>query len=317
MPPSQRMVLAAGRTVFRHIVRSRQPHTHRTAASTIPGTFVLCSTLLLSGGNSFAAIASKTIDTRLHAGHRTKNSAPAVHYDNASSPDAWLARRARATVMLSPDDEERERLRVAVRALTLTPTAFHAWLTTAFDSVPAAGGARKGPLAFKPGPLSTVPSILTLVPQREGPSARTTVNQTARGLEPRVVALSPIVVRIARQQGVDSALLMAIIHVESKGNPNAVSVRGARGLMQIMPRTGAAYGARNLFDQQQNIRTGARHLNHLLVSHDGRVELAIAAYNAGSGAIRRHGMRVPPYPETQRYVRKVLAYQSAYRQLAG
>ncbi|KVU40930.1 hypothetical protein WK68_12990 [Burkholderia ubonensis] len=136
-------------------------------------------------------------------------------------------------------------------------------------------------------------------------------------LEPRVVALAPMIEPIARLHQVDHALLMAIIHVESQGNPKARSHRGAMGLMQVMPRTGAHYGARDLFDKQQNITAGARFVRDLMNRYEGRIDLVLAAYNAGSGAVMKYGGRVPPYPETQQYVLKVAAYHAAYRALQG
>ncbi|MGU7816123.1 lytic transglycosylase domain-containing protein [Burkholderia sp. AW49-1] len=142
-------------------------------------------------------------------------------------------------------------------------------------------------------------------------------NQQAKRIEPRVYALAPITGPIADRYQVDHALLMAIIHVESRGDPRAVSHRGAKGLMQLMPRTGAHYGARDLFDQRQNITAGARHLRALKNEYGERLDLVIAAYNAGSGTIRKYGGRVPPYPETEQYVYKVTAYRDAYRARLG
>ncbi|WP_254608257.1 lytic transglycosylase domain-containing protein [Burkholderia lata] len=139
--------------------------------------------------------------------------------------------------------------------------------------------------------------------------------QKTKQIEPRVYALASITGPIARRYQVDHALLMAIIHVESRGDPRAVSYRGARGLMQIMPRTGAHYGARDLFDQQQNITAGARYLRELTIEYGGRLDLVIAAYNAGSSTIKKYGGRVPPYPETQKYVYKVTSYRDAYQAL--
>ena len=143
------------------------------------------------------------------------------------------------------------------------------------------------------------------------------VPSPAKRLEPRVVALAPMIEPIARLHQVDHALLMAIIHVESRGNPKARSSRGAMGLMQVMPRTGSHYGARDLFDKQQNITAGARFIRDLMNRYDGRIDLVLAAYNAGSGAVMKYGGRVPPYPETQQYVLKVASYHAAYRALQG
>jgi soluble lytic murein transglycosylase-like protein len=134
----------------------------------------------------------------------------------------------------------------------------------------------------------------------------------AAGTRSKVLAWTPIVEQVARRIGVDRALLMAVIDVESGGNPLAVSLKGARGLMQLMPQTGRVQGATDLFDPYQNVVAGARLLDTLLGTF-GDVPLALAAYNAGEAAVRRYGGAVPPFAERQRYVRRVLARVTAYR----
>jgi soluble lytic murein transglycosylase-like protein len=99
------------------------------------------------------------------------------------------------------------------------------------------------------------------------------------------------------------------MHVESANRPQARSPKGALGLMQIMPATGARYGVKkpqDLLDPATNIDVGTRYLRDLHQLFDGQMELVLAAYNAGEGAVKRHGNRIPPYRETQDYVRKVL-----------
>lgn len=115
---------------------------------------------------------------------------------------------------------------------------------------------------------------------------------------------------------VDESLVRAIIHAESAYHPDAVSPAGAQGLMQLMPATQEELNVRNPFDPAHNIAGGVRHLSDLLREFDGNVKLAAAAYNAGSGAVRKHG-GIPPYNETREYVRRVeilyKRYQSAFR----
>ncbi len=141
-----------------------------------------------------------------------------------------------------------------------------------------------------------------------------------------VLALSPqsygtrfdaIIEQAARVHRVDPLLLHAVIKQESRYRDRAVSHAGARGLMQVMPGTGRDLGVRNpqhLFDPTTNINAGAKLLSRLWQTFDGDLELVLAAYNAGEGAVRKHGMKIPPYRETQDYVAKVKAN---YVSLAG
>lgn len=115
----------------------------------------------------------------------------------------------------------------------------------------------------------------------------------------------------AREQKIDSSLVRAVIHAESAFNARAVSPKGARGLMQLMPEVAKSLGVTNSFDPAQNIAGGTRHLALLIRKYDGNLRFALAAYNAGSGAVEQYG-GIPPYRETQDYVRKVLALQSRY-----
>lgn len=116
----------------------------------------------------------------------------------------------------------------------------------------------------------------------------------------------PTVRSAAQEYDIDEKLLDAIIMVESAYNPNAVSPKGATGLMQLMPETGARYGAVDRLDPEQNIHAGARYMRKLL-NQFNNTRLALAAYNAGEGAVAKYGQTVPPYTETQNYVEKVLA----------
>jgi len=119
-------------------------------------------------------------------------------------------------------------------------------------------------------------------------------------------ALHEMAGKIARRHGVDEALVHAVIQVESRYDPFAVSPRGAMGLMQLMPRTAERFDVANAFDPVQNVDGGVRYLKELLARYSGQVRLALAAYNAGEEAVERH-RGIPPYRETVDYVKRVLS----------
>ena len=108
------------------------------------------------------------------------------------------------------------------------------------------------------------------------------------------------------QHGVDPYLIYCLMSQESGFSSGATSNRGAQGLMQLMPGTAARYGVTNPYDVAQNIKGGTRYLKDLLKMFNGRVDLALAGYNAGEGAVMKYGNAVPPYSETRNYVRLIL-----------
>lgn len=125
-------------------------------------------------------------------------------------------------------------------------------------------------------------------------------------LKPAPAELVPVIHDTARHHGLEPALLMAVISVESRYNPKAVSPKGAKGLMQLMPATARRFGVEDAFDIRQNLHGGARYLRDLMQRFDNNLELVLAAYNAGEQSVIRNGNRVPPYKETQNYVPAVL-----------
>ncbi len=126
--------------------------------------------------------------------------------------------------------------------------------------------------------------------------------QPAGAFGPEIEAL---VHKYSAQNGLDPAVVRAVIRAESDGNPREVSNKGAMGLMQLMPEELRAYGVTNPFDPEQNIMGGTRQLAEKLKIFNGDLRLALAAYNAGTGRVKQYN-GVPPYPETQNYVKKIM-----------
>ena len=122
---------------------------------------------------------------------------------------------------------------------------------------------------------------------------------------------SDMIEKVARRSNLNPELLHAVVRAESAYDPNALSKKGARGLMQLMPDTADRYGVGNSWDPEQNLDGGARYLRDLLDMFDQDLKLAIAAYNAGENAVRKYGNKIPPYPETRQYVRKVVTFYRA------
>jgi len=121
-------------------------------------------------------------------------------------------------------------------------------------------------------------------------------------------------IRVASNRfGVDPALVEAVIQVESGFNPHAISTKGATGLMQLMVDTASRYRVNDRHDPRENINAGVAHLRHLMDKFNGDIFLAVAAYNAGASAVEMYD-GIPPYPETRRYVSKVMSFHSQYRQ---
>ena len=120
-----------------------------------------------------------------------------------------------------------------------------------------------------------------------------------------------VIAHASRDYKVEAALVKAVIHAESLFDANAVSHKGAQGLMQLMPNTAGLVGVKDAFDPWQNIRGGTRYLQYLMRRFRGNLELSLAAYNAGENTVLRYG-GIPPYRETQRYVKRVLHLYRRY-----
>jgi len=152
--------------------------------------------------------------------------------------------------------------------------------------------------------LSNVPTderytVLIAGPQQAvAAAAPVTAARTNKTAPARKAGYDQVVNEVSRTHGLESALLHAVISVESSYNPKAVSSKGAAGLMQLMPQTAKRYGVADSFDPRQNLNGGARYLKDLLRMFNNDTSLALAAYNAGEHAVMKHGNRIPPYRET-------------------
>ena len=146
---------------------------------------------------------------------------------------------------------------------------------------------------------------------REAPPVET--KKTFPGIAPKL-KYDQLVEDAARTYGLDSALLYAVISMESGYNPKAVSKKGASGLMQLMPVIAKHDGVVDLLDPVQSLQGGAKYLRDMLILFNNDVSLAVAAYNAGETAVVRYGNRIPPYRETMSYVPRVLNFYREYRE---
>jgi soluble lytic murein transglycosylase-like protein len=149
-------------------------------------------------------------------------------------------------------------------------------------------------------PGASVPDLPSYsVPKAEG------VRTTRLAIAERAKPFETLISEHSRAQGVRPDLVRAVMQVESGFNPYARSPKGAMGLMQLMPATAKQYGVRNAFNPAENVRAGVAYLRELLDRYQDNEELALAAYNAGPGAVDKHGQTVPPYRETQSYVAQI------------
>ena len=150
----------------------------------------------------------------------------------------------------------------------------------------------------RPAAATAAPTSYT-VPKAEG------VRATRSAVLERARAYDDLISEHSRTHGVRADLVRAVMQVESGFNPYARSPKGAMGLMQLMPATARQYGVRNAFNPNENVRAGVAYLRELLDRYQNNEELALAAYNAGPGAVDKHGQTVPPYRETRSYVARI------------
>ncbi len=190
-----------------------------------------------------------------------------------------------------------------IRFLFLVATAVTAWPTQAAAQIyawrDATGTLVLSDRRLDPGAPTTTYAVAG------APAGASTVRTTRQAVPAAAERFEPLVREHARRHGLRADLVRAVIQVESAFDPKATSPKGAMGLMQLMPGTARELGVVNAYDPGENIRGGTLYLRQLLDRYDGSEELALAAYNAGFAAVDRHGGQVPPYSETQNYVKKV------------
>lgn len=169
-------------------------------------------------------------------------------------------------------------------------------------------------LAFPPVPQKTIESLYknNRTNKLNGSSDTRTRSFLATGLVAQDVRFDHLIAAAAKRHSVDYALIKAVIKTESNFNPKAVSPRGARGLMQLMPQTATLLRVEDCFVPEANIDGGVRHLCYLMQLYNGRVPVALAAYNAGEGAVQKHG-GIPPYEQTRAFVNRVMAHYEKFK----
>ncbi|MCU7817213.1 MAG: lytic transglycosylase domain-containing protein [Candidatus Thiodiazotropha sp. (ex Rostrolucina anterorostrata)] len=141
---------------------------------------------------------------------------------------------------------------------------------------------------------------------RSGKNRTRNSNYSLERMRKNKAEVTPLIENIAKELHLHPGLLHAVVRVESAYNPKAISRKGAQGLMQLMPATTNRYGVNDSYDPKQNLQGGAQYLRDLLKLFEFDIKLALAAYNAGENAVFKYGKKIPPYPETQNYVKKVL-----------
>lgn len=183
-------------------------------------------------------------------------------------------------------------------------------------TTPKPGVVALAPLPAGPLPALTSAPVRVSTPTEQRPAVpkpaqapeQPTSRLAGRGETADRAELWAMVESVAREEGMDPTLVCAVVQAESAFNPRAKSSVGAMGLMQLMPTTAAELGVENAWDPEQNVRGGTRYLRRML-NQFGEERLALAAYNAGPGTVKRYG-GVPPYRETRDYVRKILTHRA-------
>jgi soluble lytic murein transglycosylase len=169
----------------------------------------------------------------------------------------------------------------------------------------------RGVVHFSNAPSDSRYKLISLRPKVTGYSRQARKAHKTRLIVPKNHGYDSLIIREARANRMDPALIKAVIAAESNFSPRVTSRAGAQGLMQLMPKTAAELGVKDSFHEAQNVSGGTRYLREMLDRY-GDLSQALAAYNAGPKAVDRY-RGIPPYPETKAYVKRVLAYYRGYR----
>jgi hypothetical protein len=178
-----------------------------------------------------------------------------------------------------------------------------------------------GPANVAPTTGSSVPAAVAGIDAATAESFRQSERFIRTSTQSNVKRFEPIIEKTAKAHRIDPALVKAVVAVESSFQPDAVSPKGARGLMQVIPDTAERYGVvgdqrksagQKLLDPATNLRVGIAHLSNLMSMFAANLELALAAYNAGEGAVLKYAKKIPPYPETQEYVKLVKQFYAGF-----
>ena len=214
---------------------------------------------------------------------------------------------------------------IVVLVFLTAPTAFAQNAAYSFDNFDTRNGIKihselvtSQPLVVKPAPGSRRSGVAPASTDGTQPSMsvqRTSLSfepvpagslaSSLRGFTTGNAQVDGYIMDSATRHGLDPLLIYSVMHQESSFKQRAISHKGARGLMQLMPGTAARFGVTNIFDPKQNIEGGSRYMKFLLNRFEGNLSLALAGYNAGEGAVDKYGWRIPPYAETQEYVRRI------------
>lgn len=197
--------------------------------------------------------------------------------------------------------------------LTLFACALAASAQSSLDNFDLRNGVQVYTPPAPPAPAKKVGTLLKRTVYTAPPDLRMANGTSLDGYSTGNATFDDIIVQAARHNQLDPLLIYATMHTESTFHPKAISPKGASGLMQLMPGTAARFGVTNIFDPRQNVEAGAKYMRYLMDMFNQDVRLTLAGYNAGEGAVMRFGYRIPPFNETQEYVRRITARYAMMR----